>query len=569
MSFYQNKRQPQCARKTTLSSAAKPFLALLSFCVFVVFAAHAQIHIPPNTAGVPNEPEGTEGVQSEADTTEAEREPLIPNEYAGRYKEAPKDAATSVTWYAHPQKIASSIPLGEIEVYVRRFEDDSPYLEKTLDKKKGRIFLKETRGLLYRIYDVIFVPYIPLENVEKPAKDVQDAPLEKTALEETKELSEVATVGEASKTAQKAEEETENVEKLAKDAQDAPLEETALEETKKLSEVAVVREASKTAQKAEAKTTLVKKEDTSEPPTEQPNSAAEDDATRQDEKTETKTNQEAVKKDAEVEERQEEEPQEEVPTRVPSYEERHTGRSLFVEIQKLRSDGLVDLLVRYGGQELLFSETYQYTSKGALRTLNRKYSDTSLVRFVYYFTGGGLEEEFHQNADKSVYYKKYTQTGQLKESARYDSEGALQYKITYSFAKDGSIESEEEMGVTWRARTEYRDGKKYETLRYEKSKAEDGTEKESVVSRVRYDYKSNTNSSSDKNEKFLHEKSSESFFNKEGTLVKKREYVDFALTKEIEYADEDVRIETQFFKDKPVLRIHYVGARKERVEILK
>ncbi len=419
---------------------------MIALFVFLSVAIKAQIYVPPHTEGVPEKNTKPEEVPLEQKNEVA----LTPNEYASRYKEAPRKPATNITWFANPQQVASRIPLGQINVYVRRFEDDKPYLEKTVNDTKGRIFLKETRGVGYRIYDIMFVPYIPLHT------------------------------------------------KYATTQIQKENEETSLSEEKQ-------------------KTTKEK---------------------------------------------------EEIKTRIPTYAERNTGKSLFVEIHIFRANGALDSLVRYEGEQVSFSESYQYTSKGALRTLTRKYRDDSLVRFVYYFSDGGLEEEFHQNADKSISYKKYTRTGLLKESARYNSEGTLEYKIMYRFDKNNNIESEEEITAQSRYLSTYKNAKKQKTVLYEKNKTKDNKETETITSTVQYEYHSNETSTAEKNAKFLHEKNSESFFDKSGTLVKKREYVDFVLTKEIKYAEQDVRIETQFHKGKPVLEIRYVGSRKEYEKIL-
>ena len=391
------------------------------FCVFFSLAiyGYAQITIPPNTVGASNNT-AQNGEESVVQTPLQEQQP---NEYADIYKEVPRLPAKTVRWYSAPKKIASRVQLGEIGARIERFPDDTPYVEKTQNGIKSRLFLKETTGLLFRIYDMKFVPYI-----------------------------------------------------ITKDATSGNAKETIT---------------------------------------------------------------------------------------IPTQKERDTGTSLFVEITTFRTDNQIKALVRYNGTEKLFEESYKYTSKGALRSLVRNYTDDSLFRFLYYFNSGGLEEELYQDADGSYYYKKYTLAGDLQERAEYASDGTVINKLVYAFDVTGEVTSKTETDTRKKVVSEYKDGRIYTKVTYDIS---GNTEK--IVTTVHYGYSEDGATASDRSVGLLNENSSQSFFDKDGNLIQRKEFVNSELIKEIEYKNNNTRIETQYFKNKPVLRVYYSGLRKEKEEVI-
>lgn len=262
-----------------------------------------------------------------------------------------------------------------------------------------------------------------------------------------------------------------------------------------------------------------------------------------------------------------------IPTeyRVPRESEKELGKSIFVQIVLFQANGLIDKVFRYAEKDKIFSEYYRYTSKGALRSLTRNYEDGSVTRFVYFFNNSGLEEEFHQKANGEVFYKKYTETGSIKELAEYDKDGNVTYKLAYVFDDNEQRISEEEIKNSVRAFITYKNGQPYKRVMYRKGEENDegnDEEKEVEISSTYYNYKKNDETSLDKSIGLLHEKNKESFFDKSGRIVKEREYEDSVLKKEITYQEDNRRIETQFFKNKPVLRIYYKGNSRIRTEIV-
>lgn len=96
------------------------------------------------------------------DTTTA---PIF-NDYFEKFDKVPQKPVLATNWYRLPKEIAPRIDLSVISPATRYFEDDgTPYLEKTIDGIKGRLFLKELIGSKYRILDLQFVPYLDAESL--------------------------------------------------------------------------------------------------------------------------------------------------------------------------------------------------------------------------------------------------------------------------------------------------------------------------------------------------------------------------------------------------------------------
>lgn len=109
------------------------------------------------------------------------------NEYYKKYPEVPKAPQLSVSWYRSPEDIGSKIELHNIAHNTRYFEDDgTSYLEKIIDGKKARLFLKETTGFRYTIYDLVYVFY--LDNTEGIVNDDINSRLPESIIEPNNDL---------------------------------------------------------------------------------------------------------------------------------------------------------------------------------------------------------------------------------------------------------------------------------------------------------------------------------------------------------------------------------------------
>lgn len=363
--------------------------------------------------------------------------PAAPNEYAAKYKEAPRLPAQSTAWFSSPNDIASRISLDETGLRVQYAPDGEAYLEAQVDDAAGRAFLKETSGSGYRIYDFRFAPYGAAEDGTRVVP---------------------ATYGGA--------------------------------------------------------------------------------------------------------------------------------QSFLVDIIKFNGAGQTTSTTRYRGEAQVFQERYNYTNRGALRMLTRTYADGSLLRFLYFFAGGGLEEEFRQNADGSTHSKKYAPDGSLKTEEAIDQNGAVSYRLAINAAKDGTPLSREEVRTdrspATREVTRFENGRAANktvyridaplaanTDRAAEQTAENQTQAaESIISSVDYRYDEKGNLLADTETGLLRQTDRQFERNEAGAITLERVFEDGVLKKEIAYGENNVRVETQFFNGKPALRVQYRGAQKEKEETL-
>lgn len=103
---------------------------------------------------------------------------VIFNEYYKQYPEVPKAPQLNVSWYKSPEDIGSKIELHNIAHNIRYFKDDgTSYVEKIIDGKKARLFLKETIGHTYIVYDLVYVFY--LDDTEGVVNDAVVSPFTK------------------------------------------------------------------------------------------------------------------------------------------------------------------------------------------------------------------------------------------------------------------------------------------------------------------------------------------------------------------------------------------------------
>lgn len=406
------------------------FLSLFLFAFWILWlgGAHkaaAQITIAPEA----DEPFDESGQMPAS-------RPAAPNEYAAKYKEAPRLPAGSTAWFSSPNDIASRISLDETSLRVQYDAEGAAYLEARVDDERGRAFLKETSGSGYRIYDFRFAPY-----------------------------------------------------------------------------------------------------------------GAAEDGTRV------------------------------VPAGYGG------AQSFLVDIIKFNGAGQTTSTTRYRGDAQVFQERYNYTNRGALRMLTRTYADGSLLRFLYFFAGGGLEEEFRQNADGSTHSKKYAPDGSLKTEEAIDQNGAVTYRLALSTAKDGTLLSREEVRAdqtpATREITRFENGRAANKTIYridtplaasQNSAQKKDTEKdqaaEAIIASVDYRYDEKGNLLSDTETGLLRQTDRQFERNEAGAVTLERVFEDGVLKKEIAYGENNVRVETQFFNGKPALRVQYRGAQKEKEESL-
>lgn len=105
--------------------------------------------------------------------------PVIINEYTHVISTVPAEPVLSTQWYSNPKDITQHFDLHNIHYKTHYFENDVPYLEKTVDDIKGRLFLKEVKGYRYQIFDLKFVPYFNTIKKDTPEEKKSVVPLYK------------------------------------------------------------------------------------------------------------------------------------------------------------------------------------------------------------------------------------------------------------------------------------------------------------------------------------------------------------------------------------------------------
>lgn len=384
------------------------------------------------------------------------------NNYYKVYPEVPPEPIVEVNWYKSPEDISRRMELNNIAHSTRYFDDGTPYLEKEVYGLKSRLFLKETKGHRYTIYDLKYVPY--KDDPEIIKKDREEA--ERKKIEEELKAEEE----------QKAEEE-----KKEKEAKNK----VALEEAQE--KVPAREESKQIADNSKDEQTVVKE--------------GEEDATKEGEVATalgTEIEQEIVEiiKTTALQDHEKLllEPitplKDDNPLRnsiVPEFWERNSGSTLYVDvvIQSVSDVSKREKLYRYAGKgERIYIETYNYTDKGALQRLNREFANGAVQRYIYYFSTGGLKDVFYQDPDGSTYLLSYTLAGNLLSKILYNTNKEKSYELYNTYNDNDALISQVETNYENRLEIQsvfkdsYVSEKKFYTLKLEEDIEKEREEKE-------------------------------------------------------------------------------------------
>ncbi len=226
-------------------------------------------------------------------------------------------------------------------------------------------------------------------------------------------------------------------------------------------------------------------------------------------------------------------------------------------------------LERYIHGKKSYTETYRYTTKGALRTLVRKYSNGTLEQFLYYFTGGGLEEVFHQERDGKSYKQRFTTSGELRQQEEFDDKDAVIYNLTNDFDEQGLIKKKNIVDFKKKERiiTYYIDGREARVERYIIKRKDESTE-QILIEILQYNYNADSRLSKKESKGVSNKKILKSVFDKDGALIKTQEFIDGKISIEIEEKGNKKNIKTFFLDEIPVIRVYYNGEYKEKEEVI-